>query len=119
MSKKEKKNAIEVPAEITVEGEQIKLQTNKKYLKQAEKLVRRMDNVLTDVHNLVSEAENIYSNANTTDVNEKDNARFQEPLEVLTAVQSTLYWLTDRMARKYVGKEIELLNDTKRKSLKK
>jgi hypothetical protein len=117
MSKK-KKDVIEVPAEITVEGEAIKLQTNKKYLKQAEKIVRRMDNVLTDVHNLASEADSIYSNVINTEVSDKDNDRFNEIREVLIAVQSTLYWLTDRMARKYVGKEIASLGDG-RKSLKK
>jgi hypothetical protein len=118
MSKK-KKDVIEVPAEITVEGEAIKLQTNKKYLKQAEKLVRRMDKVLTDVHTLIGDADQLYSHVHTTEINEKDSFRFQETFEVLTAVQNTLYWLTDRMARKYVGKDIALLNDDRRKSLKK
>lgn len=109
-----------MPKSITVEGEEVKLETKKSYLKQADKIVRRMDRVLTDLYTLQCEASDLSDGANTTEVSEKDMDRFTEIHGVLLATTQTLYFLTQRMARKYVGKEIESFQDGRdRKSLKK
>jgi hypothetical protein len=91
--------------------------TDKAYLKRAEKLVRRMDSVLTDLHELSFEATSLQSEAiETTD---RDNARFSELADVLDSSCTILFYLTGRMSRKYVGKEIDVISRNERKTLKK
>ena len=121
MSKKEnkvvKEEALEVPATMTVEGEEVKLETKKSYLKQADKIVCKLDRILTDMVELTSTSTTLFEGC-TTDIAPKDEARFSELHHVLESTSEILYHLTARMARKYAGTEIEPLQ-VGRKSLKK
>jgi hypothetical protein len=96
---------------------EVKSKSTKEYTKKAEKIIRRMDGVLTDVYELAVKAAEL-SASDTPEIAPKDNDRFKEMSEVLRSVECNLYWLTERMARKYVGKNIAPL-DPGRKSLKK
>ena len=120
-NKKNQEPEVEVPTipdTMTVEGEEVELKTKKSYLKTAEKITRRLDRVLTDLNDLSQEARTLANTVIETEVSEKDIARFSELAALTTASVDMLYYLTSRMARKYVGKEIEGLNDG-RKSLRK
>ena len=119
MSKKKDETSFTVPATVEIVEEDKQPKTNKKYLKEAEKIVRKMDSLLSDIFDLRTRANDLEMNANTTEIDSRDARRFSELVEVLSAVQGTLYWLTERMARKYVGKEISALGSIKeRKPLK-
>jgi uncharacterized protein YaaQ len=124
MSKKEKANkqviadeTIEVPATVTIEGEEVKLETKKSYLKHADRVVRKLDKILTDMVELTSTATTLFE-GNSTEIAPKDEARFSELHHVLESTSEILYHVTARMARKYTGTEIEPLQ-VGRKSLKK
>ena len=102
--------------EIEKQEEQ-KVKTDKKYLNKAETLTRKMDKVLSDLYELRDKAQTLAHGEISTDINDKDHDRFEEVFTVLDAISGTLYMLTRRMARKYVGKEIADL-DANRKTLK-
>ena len=111
--KNEKNEATEMPIQDALPT------TAKKYLNQVEQIVRRMDNVLLDLNKLQWDAVGLYEGLISTDVDPKDFARFNEIQAVLGSATCIIYHLTERMARKYVGKEIGLLDVPNRKSLKK
>jgi len=111
-----KSNVLEVPTPEV--NEDVQPTTDKKYLKQAEKIVRRLDNVLNELNKVYNDACDLNNSIVSTEVSEKDQARFEELTSVVYASENILYQLTNRMARKYVGKEIDSLDNPKRKSLK-
>jgi len=97
---------------------EVKPKTDKKLLKAAEDAVRKLDNVLSDLHKVAYDFDDITQSIISVDVDPKDDDRFHEASEVTHATATTLYFLVARMARKYVGKEIDNLSAKKRKSLK-
>lgn len=98
-----------------------KQKTDKKILKQLEKVVRKMDNALTELHKVNADVGEFISSisAGSDYIDEKDEHRLNEIDAALQATVSTLYYTVHRMARKYVGKEIDSIDNNKRKSLKK
>lgn len=110
------KNVVAI-AEALPQNDEEKQKTTKKYLRKAEKITRRLDNVLNDLTEVVVSADDLTC-AETTEVSEKDLQRFYEIREVTQSATQILYHLTERMARKYVGKNIEPLGAVKRKALK-
>jgi hypothetical protein len=122
MSKKDK--AVKLENELNAEQivEEVKvpkqLPSTKKCLQQIAKVVRRMDNTLTDLNKVKFEVDELFTKFNPDDVAPKDEARMREMLEVVQASTSILWYLTKRMARKYVNKDIADLSDYKRKALK-
>ena len=96
-----------------------KTKTDKRLLKKAAKLVRKLDVVVSNLCDLEMEVGELRDwDANEyDDVEDKDNARFNEMYEILHSSTIILYHMTARMARKYVGKEVAPL-ENKRKALK-
>lgn len=98
-----------------------KPKTDKKYLNQAAKLVRRLDNVLTGLNKVAHDSRELEADMEdipNTEINEKDFARVTELTDTIEAVAEIIYYVTARMSRKYVGKEIASLENKKRESLK-
>ena len=117
-----KSNVARIDDTILTPGEakELKVGTDKKYLKRAEVISRKLDNEVTRLQNIVREAEELQAQTEvpTTEVNDKDYDRISEIVDVSNGVTVILHQLTKRMARKYAGKEIEPLDQAKRKSLK-
>ena len=109
---------IETPTtEVQSEGTK-EPATKKHYLTAAAKLVRKMDKIVMDANDLTGEAADLVNSVITTEVTEKDVNRFDEMENILRSVSNVLFYVTERMARKYVDKNIAPLVPG-RKSLKK
>jgi hypothetical protein len=105
---------------LETEEKETKAKTDKKYLNRADKIVRRLDNALTELVKIQQDARELESQTEipSTEVNDKDYDRITEVADVLEGATKILYHLCARMSRKYVGKEIEPIDQSKRKSLK-
>jgi hypothetical protein len=104
-----KKEVLQHAKDMTDLAKEDKQKTDKKYLKRAEKLVRKLDNVLTDLNKVTVDARTLEAEIITSEVSRRDEARFSEMAIILESSTNVLFQLTDRMARKYVGKEIDNL----------
>ena len=107
--------------EVSINADDVKIKTDKKLLDKAEKLVRRLDGVVTELSELREKAHELAFGENTNhaeNLNSKDYDRFVEMFTVIDGCVGILHQLDKRMARKYVGKEIDAV-DSKRKTLKK
>ena len=115
------KKALNAVIEIgKKEEKEPKIVTEKKYLKRAENIVRRLDNVVTQLNKLAQDARDLEQQTElpVTEVSEKDYNRITELTVVLEAATNILFQVDDRMARKYVGKNVDPLDLKKRDSLK-
>ena len=127
MSKNKKKSAdvveigdaVTVPADVTISVDK-EVKTDKKLLKAAEKLVRKLDRVVSELNVLQYEARSLrdWDSAEYSECTDKDQARLTELYNVIYASTGILFHVTERMSRKYTGKDIEPLGQD-RKSLKK
>lgn len=72
--------------------------------------VRRLDNVLNDVHRLALDGDELAKYHHSMATN---NDHAQEMAEVLHGIEKILFHLTNRMARRYAGEDIEYLSPTK------
>lgn len=138
MSKKKKdKNVVEIPAgkerkvlgmvadaidganALELAPSETELKTDKKTLNKTAKIVRRLDNIVTDLFRIEDDTHDLSNSISEIDHNQKDSDRIKEINLVAFATATILYQLTARMARKYVGKEIDSTLNGTRKSLKK
>lgn len=106
-------NALELAPSET------ELKTDKKTLNKTAKIVSRLDNIVTDLFRIEDDTHDLSNSISEIDHNQKDSDRIKEINLVAFATATILYQLTARMARKYVGKEIDSTLNGTRKSLKK
>lgn len=116
-----KTGAEVIDMEVTPDTDNQENKTAKRFLKDAEKQVRKLDNILSDLVKTSQDLDDLVAAVTTEskDVSEKDFERFNEMASVTSSVAGVLYHLTARMARKYAGKTIEPIDQSKRKALKK
>jgi len=107
------------PSDVTTKEE--KQKTDKKITERVDKIVRKLDNALTELHKVNTNIEELVNDIATSSnyIEERDERRINELNQVVGATTTILYHLTSRMARKHVGKDVDTLENQKRKSLKK
>lgn len=120
-----KKNETKDTNVVDFGDQQVKIKvddvkTDKKLLKAAEKVVRRLDRIVTDLSALSYDALRLrnWDESEYNQCSEKDQARLEEMAGIIDSSTKILFCVADRMARKYIGKQIEGLS-YERKSLKK